>query len=57
VGPGLRYWVHPQFAFGALTGVEGAFTWVFQSPAGAPSSTSSSGLTAIFAQLQFLGVF
>ena len=24
VGPGVRYWVHPQFAFGALAGVNGA---------------------------------
>lgn len=58
VGPGLRYWVHPQFAFGALTGVTGAFAWDMRSGmGGAPSTTTSSGLTSIFAQLQFMGVF
>jgi len=58
VGPGVRYWVHPQFAFGALAGVNGAFTWDTRSAMGGmPSTTSSSGLTSIFAQLQFMGVF
>lgn len=55
VGPGLRYWVHPQFAFGALAGVNGAFVW--DTRGNNPSTTSSSGLTSIFAQLQFMGVF
>lgn len=55
VGPGLRYWAHPQFAFGALAGVNGAFVW--DTRGNNPSTTSSSGLTSIFAQLQFLGVF
>src|SRR4051812_25147776 len=27
IGPGVRYWVHPQFAFGALAGLNGVFTW------------------------------
>jgi hypothetical protein len=58
VGPGIRYWVHPQFAFGALAGLNGAFTWDTRSANnGMPSTTSSSGLTSIFAQLQFTGVF
>ena len=58
VGPGLRYWVHPQFAFGALAGLNGAFTWDTRAAnGGMPSTTSSSGLTSIFAQLQFTGVF
>ena len=59
VGPGLRCWVHPQFAFGALAGVNGAFLWDTRSGGGAgnPSTTSSSGLTSIFAQLQVMGVF
>ncbi|HXU67930.1 MAG TPA: outer membrane beta-barrel protein [Polyangia bacterium] len=58
VGPGLRYWIHPQFAFGALAGVAGAFAWDKQSGmAGTPSTTTSSGLTSIFAQLQVMGVF
>ncbi len=58
VGPGLRYWAHPQLAFGALAGVSGAFAWDMEkATAGVPSTTSSSGLTSIFAQLQVLGVF
>ncbi|HEY2745769.1 MAG TPA: outer membrane beta-barrel protein [Polyangia bacterium] len=58
VGPGVRYWVHPQFAFGALAGVAGAFDWDSRSATpGIPSTTSSSGLTSIFAQLQILAVF
>jgi len=58
VGPGLRYWVHPQFAFGALAGITGAFAWDFRNgTGGAPSTTTSSGLTSIFTQLQFMGVF
>ncbi len=58
VGPGLRYWVHPQFAFGALTGLAGAFAWDTRDANGpTPSTTSSSGLTSIFAQLQLMGVF
>ena len=58
VGPGLRYWVHPQFAFGALAGVNGAFAWDTRSAMGGmPSTTTSSGVTSIFAQLQFMGVF
>jgi hypothetical protein len=58
VGPGIRYWVHPQFAFGALAGVAGSFVWDTQSATtGIPSTTSSSGLTSIFAQVHVLGVF
>ncbi len=58
VGPGLRFWVHPQFAFGALAGVAGAFVWDSRAAtAGMPGTTSSSGDTAIFAQLQIMGVF
>jgi len=59
VGPGVRYWVHPQFAFGALAGVNGAFTWDTRSNGGTgmPSTTASTGVTSIFAQLQFMGVF
>jgi hypothetical protein len=58
VGPGLRYWVHPQFAFGALAGLNGSFAWDTRAATmGVPSTTSSSGLTSIFAQLQLMGVF
>src|SRR5678815_4877790 len=27
VGPGLRYWIHPRFAFTAVAGMAGALTW------------------------------
>lgn len=58
VGPGLRYWVHPQFAFGAFAGLNGNFEWDTRAANnGMPSTTDSSGLTSIFAQLQFMGVF
>jgi hypothetical protein len=58
VAPGIRFWAHPQFAFGAVAGVAGSFTWDSQSGNGAaPGTTSSSGLTSIFAQLQVMGVF
>ncbi len=58
VGPGLRFWAHPQFAFGALAGVAGAFAWDTRAATiGNPSTTNSSGLTSIFAQLQVMGVF
>ena len=58
LGPGVRYWVHPQFAFGALAGLNGSFLWDTRAAMnGMPSTTSSTGLTSIFAQLQFMGVF
>jgi hypothetical protein len=58
VGPGLRFWAHPQFGFGAMAGVAGMFAWdSHPATAGNPSTTTSSGLTSIFAQLQVLGVF
>jgi hypothetical protein len=56
VGPGVRYWVHPQFAFSALAGLDGQFEYDTTSNAGV-SMTTSSGVTSIFAQLQFMGVF
>ncbi|HWE29272.1 MAG TPA: hypothetical protein VHB97_14785 [Polyangia bacterium] len=58
VGPGLRFWAHPQFAFGALAGLAGNFAWDTRAANnGVPSTTSSTGLTSIFAQLQIMGVF
>jgi hypothetical protein len=56
VGPGLRYWVHPQFAVGAVTGVRGDFEFDSVSSQGVTQS-QSSGLTSIFAALQLTGVF
>jgi hypothetical protein len=58
VGPGVRYWPHPQFAVSGLAGVEGDFSWVSTTPTGGgPTTKNSSGLTSIFAQLQMMGVF
>jgi hypothetical protein len=56
IGPGVRYWVHPQFAFAALTGVAGNFTWI-STGTGTTAMTNSTGVTSIFATLQILGVF
>ena len=57
-GPACAIGSHPQFAFGALAGVAGAFAWDMRDGnGGAPSTTTSSGLTSIFAQLQVMGVF
>ena len=57
VGPGLRFWAHPQFAFGAFAGLDGAFVWDSRANTGAGTTSTSSGLTSIFAQLQVTGVF
>ncbi|MSP58785.1 MAG: hypothetical protein EXR72_00305 [Myxococcales bacterium] len=60
VGPGLRYWLHPQFALGALTGLRGDFGWLTTTTtAGTTTSTrtTSSGITSVFAALLFTGVF
>jgi hypothetical protein len=56
VGPGVRFWVHPQFAVAGFTGVAGQFEYDSTSQAGTTLKTSS-GLTAIFAALQLMGVF
>jgi hypothetical protein len=56
VGPGARFWAHPQFAVGAVAGVEGDFKFTSMTAGGFTSKTSS-GLTSIFAAIQLLGVF
>jgi outer membrane protein with beta-barrel domain len=56
VGPGVRFWVHPQFAISGFTGVQGQFEYDSTTQAGVTQKTSS-GLTSIFAALQLLGVF
>jgi hypothetical protein len=56
VGPGVRYWVHPQFAIAALTGLEGRFAWVTASGTVASQSESIHQLS-ILAGLRCLGVF
>jgi hypothetical protein len=58
VGPGIRFWAHRQFAVGAVTGVRGEFEFDSTHVAGSNITTStSSGLTSIFAALQLTGVF
>jgi hypothetical protein len=60
VGPGLRYWIHPQFAVSALGAVNGQFEFDSTSTTVGTIKTtqsSSTGLTNIVAALQFLGVF
>lgn len=56
VGPGVRYWVHPQLALSAFAGLDGQFEYDSMTNAGV-TSTMSSGVTSIFAQLQVMGVF
>ena len=53
IGPGLRLWFHPQLALGAFMGLRGDF---LSRDTGGDSSTSW-GLTSIFASFNFLGVF
>jgi hypothetical protein len=58
LGPGIRFWVHPQFSIGALTGVHGDFAYTKTTPPMTNVSTStSSTVTSIFAAIQLLGVF
>lgn len=57
VGPGLRYWPHPQFAVGALAGLGGQFEFDSTSVPNGPAVKTSTGLTSVFAQLQLTGVF
>ena len=47
LGPGLRYWVHPQFAVGAAAGVRGDFLF-------APEGTRAF---SVFGAVQILGLF
>lgn len=50
VGPGVRFWIHPQFALAALTGVNGIFYWT-----NGPWSLNDTH--AVFASIALLGVF
>jgi len=56
VGPGVRYWAHPQFAFGGVGAVAGQFEFDKTNVAGTVTKVST-GLTSIIAELQLLGVF
>jgi hypothetical protein len=58
IGPGIRFWAHRQFAVGAVTGVRGEFEFDSTKQNGTNITTStSSGLTSIFASLQLTAVF
>lgn len=58
IGPGVRFWAHPQFAIGAVAGVHGDFAYTKTTDPGSNVSVSqSSTVTAIFASLQLMGVF
>jgi Outer membrane protein beta-barrel domain len=52
LGPGLRYWLHPQLAFSALAGLRGDYTWQ-----GTGNVSTNSDITSIFATLAFTGVY
>ena len=56
MGPGVRYWVHPQFAIAALAAFEGRFGWMGSSGAVGDQGSSQNQLS-IDAGLRFLGVF
>jgi hypothetical protein len=60
IGPGVRFWAHPQFAIGALVGVRGDFAYEKDSTTilGTTTTNSTSSLTtSIFGALQLMGVF
>jgi hypothetical protein len=60
IGPGVRFWAHPQFAIGALAGVRGDYAYEKDTTTilGTTATTSTSSMTtSIFAALQLLGVF
>ena len=60
VGPGIRFWFHPQFAIGAVMGLRGDHSSYSQSSDGGGTSYSSSGsttITTIFTNFNLLGVF
>lgn len=53
IGPGLRVWLHPQLALGMLFGLRGEFLSYDTSD----NASASIGLTGLFAQLVFTGLF
>ncbi|MBI5488858.1 MAG: outer membrane beta-barrel protein [Deltaproteobacteria bacterium] len=60
LGPGVRFWAHPQFALGALVGVHGDFAYdKIETTVGGTttSTTNTTTVTSIFAALQLMGVF
>ena len=57
VGPGLRYWLHPQFAFSATAALRGDFAFNSMSQPNQIPQSSSSGVTGIAGIMEFIGVF
>jgi len=58
LGPGLRYWVHPQLALSALAALNGQFEFDSTHVSGSTiTTTTSTGLTNIVAALQVTGIF
>ncbi|MGC4118462.1 MAG: hypothetical protein QM765_28685 [Myxococcales bacterium] len=57
VGPGLRYWIHPQLAISSLVALTGDFTLISGLAAPYGYGGYTIGQTSILAGLQFLGVF
>lgn len=53
IGPGVRYWLHPQFAASLIVGVSG--NHLITSVSGAASSSSAT--TALYSQIGLVGVF
>ncbi len=56
LGPGFRYWLHPQFAVGASAGLRGDIFNVSEDSE-FDSYEYSTGVTAIYSSLQLTGVF
>lgn len=60
LGLGLRYWMHPSFAFYAVPMLRGTFQFSSTTQTGGNQTTTSSSLvvlTTIDANIGFLGVF
>jgi hypothetical protein len=58
LGPGVRFWPHPQFAIGTVVGVHGDFAYdKTTDPNNTVFMSTSTTTTTIFAAFQLLGVF
>jgi hypothetical protein len=58
IGPGVRFWAHPQFSIGTVVGVHGNFAYdKTTDPNNTVFMSTSTTVTSIFAALQLMGVF